>query len=105
MQKIAKQLFFFTLIMYILIFVTLPYVSVYYTYVALPILVFAAFVGFTDSRTVYKCSIQMILFSFVITIITMLSVSYIGVYLILIECIVVSVLGTVAYVSKTKNEN
>lgn len=81
MRSKFKLLFFIILAGYGLVLTTLPYVSVYYTYFAIPTLVISAVFGFGSLNNSKFTAVMVFIFTLIIWIVTLLSVTYIGVYL------------------------
>lgn len=84
MKNKYKLLFFITLVGYGLVLAVLPYVSVYYTYFAIPILVIFAILGFGRLNNAKFIAAMVFVFTLMIWVVTLLSVTYVGVYLIYI---------------------
>lgn len=59
----------------------LPYVSVNYTYFAIPTLVISAILGFGSLNNPKFTAVMVFIFTLMIWVVTLLSVTYIGVYL------------------------
>jgi len=83
-QKIKNRLkivFFAVLIGYGIILFTLPYVSVYYTYFAIPTLAITALFGFGREKNIKLTAAFVFLITAIAWVVTLLTVSYVGVYL------------------------
>ena len=102
MKTKFKIAFFLGLGLYLYILTNFSYVSVYYTYVALPILAMLGLFGFGSFKS-SKSTAQMIFwFTLIIWIVTLFFVSYTGVYLSYIAVPILLISGLVFLILSNK---
>ena len=100
MQTKIKMLFFITLILYLVLLFALPYVGVQITYVGLPIIVLFGILGFVKFDYPLKnIAASIFLGTLILWIITISTVSYVGVKLIVIVLPILIISGVVWYFS------
>ena len=100
MKSKIQIAFFIVLVSYIAILTSGSYVSVYYTYFALPALAILGLLGFGSFRNIHDTASMTFWMSLVLTFVTVATVSYVGVYLV---CIVVPILlisGLIMWLTK-----
>ena len=90
-----KIAFFLGLVLYLYILTNFSYVSVYYTYVALPTLAMLGLFGFGSFKSLRSTAQMIFWFTLIIWIITLFFVSYIGVYLSYISVPILLISGLV----------
>lgn len=100
-MKIKLQItFFIVLFLYLAILGSGSYVSVYITYFALPVLALLGFFGFVTINSIHQTAKFIFVSSLLLSILTIASVSYVGVYLVPIEATILLVSGIVMMVTK-----
>ncbi len=98
MKKASQLLFFIVLFSYIGILFSGSYVSVYYTYVAIPLLPTLWVLGFLNLNSIGKGTAMVIFFlTLLLYIITLVTVSYVGVYLSVIAIPILLVSGFISF--------
>lgn len=98
MKTKFKIAFFLGLGLYLYILTNFSYVSVYYTYVALPTLAMFGLFGFGSFKSLRSTAQMIFWFTLIIWIVTLFFVSYIGAYLSYIAVPILLVSGFVALV-------
>ena len=93
-----KIAFFLGLVLYLYILTNFSYVSVYYTYVALPTLAMFGLFGFGSFKSLRSTAQMIFWFTLIIWIVTLFFVSYVGAYLSYIAVPILLVSGFVALV-------
>lgn len=88
-------LFFIILLGYAVVLLALPYVSVYYTYFAIPALAITGLFGFGSLKNPKSTAAFIFIVTLIAWVVTLLTVSYVGVYL---SMIVLPILGFSALV-------
>lgn len=81
MKTKLKIAFFVVLIGYIACLIFMPYVSVYITYFCIPSLSVLGLLAFGSSTNMYKTARNIAIFTAAITLLTVFSVAYVGVFL------------------------
>ena len=94
--------FFLVLIAYLAILGSGAYISVYYTYISIPVLVLLGLLAFGNYRSIHKTAKIIFLLSFVLAIATVASVQYVGVYLVYIVVPILVISGIITMI--TSNE-
>lgn len=94
--------FFLILISYLAVLFSGSYVSVYYTYFALPTLPFLGMLAFGNIRRIHGTAKMIFYFSIVLTVITVATVSYVGVYVPSIVAVVLVLSGGMMLLTKEK---
>src|SRR5690554_4105287 len=105
-QKIKLRLrivFFTVLVVYTIILFGFSYVSVYYTYFAIPTLAISALFGFGSFKSPRLTAIMVFVITLIAWIVTLLTVTYTGVYLSLIAIPILLISGVIALSDKDKN--
>lgn len=98
MKKGSQVLFFIVLFSYLGILFSGSYVSVYYTYVAIPLLPILWFLGFGNLNSIGKGTAKTIfLLTLILYLITLITVSYVGVYLSMITIPILIVSGLIGF--------
>jgi len=93
--------FFVILLGYAVVLFALPYVSVYYTYFAIPALAITGLFGFGSLKNPKLTAAFIFVITLVAWIVTLLTVSYVGVYL---TAIALPILGVAALNLLMKNK-
>ena len=102
MKTKFKIAFFLGLGLYLYILTNFSYVSVYYTYVALPTLTMLGLLGFGSFKSLRSTAQMIFWFTLIIWIVTLFFVSYIGVYLSYISVPILLISGLVFLISNGK---
>lgn len=103
MQEKIKAMFIMLIIVYIGLLFGLPYVSVYITYVAIPMIVFTGILGFINfNMPIHNIAKFTFLGTLVLWGITIATVTYIGVYLSWIVVPILLVSGIMYLLTKPK---
>jgi len=103
MQEKIKLVFFIEIFIYIALLIGLPYVSVYITYFAIPIIIITGVLGFVNFNSSLNNIAKLIFIgTLILWIITLATVSYVGVYLIWIVAPVLAISGAMWFFTKTK---
>jgi hypothetical protein len=103
MKSIARKVFYFTLVIYLILLVTLPYVSVYTTYAAIPIILISWYIGFSKVYvSMHSNSKNIFVITLFLWIVTFFTVSYVGVYLIWIAGPILLVSGFISWFTKSE---
>lgn len=98
MKKASQLLFFIVLFSYIGILFSGSYVSVYYTYVAITLLPALWIFGFVNLNSIGKGTAMVIFFlTLLLYIITLVTVSYVGVYLSVIAIPILLISGFISF--------
>lgn len=100
MQTKIKVLFFIALILYLVLLFALPYVGVQITYVGLPAIILLGILGFVKFDYPLKnIAASIFLGTLILWIVTISTVSYVGVQLIVIVLPILIISGIVWYFS------
>ena len=103
MKKKAQFIFIISIALYIIAISTMPYVFVNITYVAFPVITILGFFSFaTFDNSLYKKMFWLFWIILSLWIITIVKVTYVGVYLSWIVVPILIVLGVIWYISKPK---
>lgn len=103
MQNKIKLVFIIEIIIYIGLLFGLPYVSVYITYVSIPIIVFTGILGFINFKQSPHNIAKFTFFgTLVLWSITIATVTYVGVYLSWVVVPILAVSGITYLLSKPK---
>jgi len=100
MKNNLRFAFFTILIVYIIILKSGLYVSVYITYFSIPTLVILGIFAFGNINNIHKTAKYTFFLGLVLTLITIFSVSYIGVYLVYIVIPILVVSGAIMLFTK-----
>lgn len=92
--------FFVVLTTYILILATGGYVSVYITYFFLPTLAILGVFAFGNFSSIHNKAKIVFLLTLILTIVTAVSVQYVGVYLIFIVAPILLISGIITLITK-----
>ena len=104
MQVKIKFLFFIAISLYLVLIFSLPYVSVYITYIGLPIIILLGILGFVKfSYSIKNIALTIFLGTLILWVITLGTITYVGVYLIWGVVPVLIISGLIWYFSPSKN--
>ncbi len=103
MRKTFKILFVIVLLSYLAALATLSYVSVYYSYFAIPALAILGTFAFGKIDSIHDTSLMIFWGTLILTLITLFTVTYVGVYLAPISITILLISGFSAYLTREKN--
>lgn len=103
MREKAKLIFFITIGLYVLVIFSMPYVFVYITYAAFPVIAILGVIGFaTYDESIREKMKWLFLIIFGLWVMTIITVTYVGVYLSWIVVPILIILGIMWKLTKPK---
>lgn len=104
MKEKAQITFFIVLLSYVAVLFSGGYVSVYYTYFAIPTLGFLAVIAFGSFSKIHETAKLIVVVTFVLLILTLTTVTYVGVYLPMIVGSIFLLAGAVMLITKPREK-
>jgi len=104
MKEKFQIVFFIVLFVYLAILFAGGYVSVYPTYFAIPILAFLAIIAFGNFSEIYATAKLVFVVTFVLLILTLVAVTYVGVYLPMIVGSILALVGIIMLITRPREK-